>query len=215
MKTGLVERNNSAGTTYIGIFENDFTERSSSEKAGFEKTSKKDGSTIWVKKYGAIGGLLNNIEYDTYVSPDNKKFNSWKFFLDVDGKSVVLSMPATSVPSKRFIKLGENLDFSQPVLFKIWKSPDGKTAFAVYQNDANVPEKYSWRLGNLPAAKDKRDGTKDYSEQDDFLFGIMEDHIIPAVQEAAKARGFTPTTSSVMDVQAPTPTPVSDNDIPF
>lgn len=154
-----------------------------------------DSTTKYIKRYKGVEALVKKIEwYDREF--EETRFMGWKLVLDANGVACTLDLPFESRVGTRFMKLAENIDFTQPVEFSAWRGPDDKTAFSVKQNDQNVPQKYTREdPGDCPPPVQGFNKKWNYDAQKEFLHKRMLEVVIPKVQ-AANANGHhEPTTS--------------------
>lgn len=201
-------KNENNRKTFLEIKDYSICQVSSQEVSGWEKitTTDRDGKqyTKYVNRFRTVDGHITGIEYIKRTLPGtNTELASWKISLhdrDADER-YVLTFPATSPASSRFLKLAENINPDQAVEFAAWKDTQDakpKLAFMVKQDGKNVPQKYSIKeieIGDkkvvaLVNAEDpenpdapklhvRRNGDKDWSEIEDFLFERMESVVAP------------------------------------
>ena len=147
----------------------------------------------YIKRYKGVEALIKRIEwYDREY--EDTRFMGWKLLLDANGVACTLTLPFESQVGSRFMKLAENIDFSQPVEFSAWKSPDDKTALSVKQNGENVSQKYTREdPGDCPAPTQGFNKKWNFDAQKQFLHERMISVVIPKVQ-ALNANGHTDNT---------------------
>jgi hypothetical protein len=209
---GLVERERS-NSIWLQIVDRNICQRSGQEREGWEKYTT-DKSTAWLKRYKAIEDVfITDIRwFERQLPNSDTTLVGWNLRLEADNQAFVLQMPTNPVCS-RFMKLADNINFSEPVSISAWKSVDkgsGKenTAFCIHQNGANVPQ--AWNKDNLPEARQSKTTKKwDFSEQEDFLIENMNTVVIPRLQSVVASRVDNNSTESVSDAVVP------DEEIPF
>ncbi len=181
---------------YFAIKHHGIVEESKRERPGFSPIDifvQRTGENItkYIKRYKAIEGFINKIEYRESEF-EGVKFNSWKIhILDDGGNLGILDLLLNSNPGTRFMKLAENLDFSKPVEFSAWHdTKDDKTAFVVKQNGQSVSQRYTKdNPGDCPPPVPRGRANKlDFTDQEDFLFERMMNVVVPAVGAAAAGR---------------------------
>lgn len=203
----LVENNKTGGVKFLKIADYSIAEKYSTEQEGWEVLKTQDNAgkqyTSWIKRYKAVEGLITKIEFTKRTLPGTTtELSSWNIhLLDKDvNERYVLSIPATSPAASRFVKLAENIDPSLPVEIAAWKDTSDakpKQAFMVKQVGNNVPQKYSIKDNALtdyanpnwedaPALKIRRNGDKDWSAIEDFLFERMDTVVIPRFAQNAE-----------------------------
>lgn len=202
----LTEQNSNTGTRYLEIKDFSICEKSRQEREGWEylETESSDGTKYdnWIKRYKSVDGLITGIEYTTRTLPGTTtNLSSWKILLKDGAERYSFNIPSTSQAASRFVKLAENLDPTQPVEISAWKDNSDakpKLAFMVKQNGVNIPQKYKIAEvevegrkvsalvdysnpdpENAPKIKVRRNGDKDYSEVEDFLFERMDTVVRP------------------------------------
>jgi hypothetical protein len=167
----------------------------------------------------AVEAMVCNIEWYEREH-EGTKYRGFQLFLNADGTPCVLDIPFKSRACGRFMKLAENIDFTQPVEFSAWyDKKDDATAFNVKQGGKAIPQKYTLENpGELPRAeKDEMTGDLDFRAQTRFLLGRMKDVVMPAVEQAGNEMpelAKAATASAVAPDHAPQ-TDLSDDDIPF
>lgn len=190
MPKGLVEQTEN-NTVYLLVKHHSLVQESKTERPGFkpvEVSNPKTKETIvkFIKYYRCVEGYICKIEfYDTEEQYDTR-FMGWKIHMDADGVPVVLDLPLNSRASNRFMKVAENLDFSEPVEFRAWhdRESDG-VAFYIGQGGQAVPQKYTKdNPGNCPPPVQSR-VTKEWNfdVQKEFLCQRMLDAVIPEVEQ--------------------------------
>lgn len=141
-------------------------------------------TTKYIKRYKGVEALVKKIEwYDREF--EDTRFMGWKLVLDANGIACTLDLPFESRVGSRFMKLAENIDYSQPVEFSAWKGPDDKTAFSVKQGGANVPQRYTREEpGDCPAPTQGFNKKWNFDAQKEFLHERMTTVVLPMVQAA-------------------------------
>ncbi len=183
---GLVDKRQSA--TWLQIVDGSICQKTNHEVEGWEEkktVNPKTGKEVisWIKKYEAIeDAYITGIRwYETPV--EDTTLLGWNVTFNADGQTLVLKLPLNQNPTKRFMKLADNIDFSQPVTVKAWKSHNkeknrDEVAFNVLQNGNTIPQK--WNRENLPEAKQNAITKKwNFEDQDTFLVENMNNNIIP------------------------------------
>lgn len=208
---GLVERNK-GNTIWLQIIDRNICQRSNKPVEGWEEyKSEKATSPSWIKRYRSIeDAYITNISWFERKLPNSDTILvGWNVRFEVEGQSLVLQLP-TNQTCSRFMKLADNIDFTQPVTISVWKSKDddGKdqTALSVKQNGANVPQ--AWNKNNLPPGKKLKTGKWDFSEQEDLLIENMTKSVIPKLKEVH------PSVSESSEEESSTEA-ATDEEIPF
>lgn len=187
---GLVERTTGDGI-FLTVKHNSIVRESKTEQPGFEKivvTNPRSGANVtkYIKRYSELEALVKKMEwYDTEQKYETR-YMGWKLHLDADGRACTLDLPFESIPSRRFMKLAENLDFTQPVEFSAWKDRESDaTAFSVKQNSVVIRQKYTREEPHdLPPPIQNFKGKWNFDNQMQFLKQRMIETVIPRVQEA-------------------------------
>lgn len=188
---GLVAKQDT-GTVYLMVKYHCICEVSKKPREGFDPITVPDMSTgeeitKYIRRYD-LEGMITNIEWRDTKQQYETRFRSWRIHVDAAGTPVVLEIPWGSNPSDRFMKTAENINFSKPVEFRVWKDGKGKTdktAFAIFQDGMNVPAKYRrGEMGDCPEATEEVDGW-DFGPQLRYLHGQMMNMVVPRVQAAA------------------------------
>jgi hypothetical protein len=200
---GLVEQTNDG--IFLNVKHGGIVQESKNPREGFspiEVVNVRSGATVvkYIKRYKKVIAHIKKIEwYDREY--EDTRFMGWKLLLDDDDGTVcVLDLPFESRVGTRFMKLAENIDYSQPVEFSAWKGPDDKTAFSVKQNGENVPQKYTRDSpGDCPPPVQGFNKKWNFDAQKEFLHARMIHAVIPKVQELNSGNGHyepsSPTTS--------------------
>jgi hypothetical protein len=182
---GLQEKNEDG--IFLQIKHGCICQESKSPRDGFvpiDVPNPRTGATItkYIKRYKGVEALIKKIEwYDR--EHDDTHFMGWKLVLDANGTACTLDFPFESRVGDRFMKSAENIDFSKPVEFSAWKSPDDKTALAIKQGGQNVPQKYTRENpGECPAPTKGFNGKWNFDKQKEFLHQRMVHVVIPRVQ---------------------------------
>ena len=183
---GLQERTSGNGI-FLSIKHHGIVQESKRERDGFEpiNITLRSGETItkYIKRYSGVEAMIKKIEwYDREY--DGRPYKGWKIHLDANGTPCVLDIDFNSRQAGRFMKLAENIDFTQPVEFSAWHdTKNDTTAFNVKQNGVSVHQKYTRENpGDLPPPKERLGGKLDFGDQEDFLFDRMMNFVIPKVQ---------------------------------
>ena len=116
------------GGIFLHIKHGTICEESKGPREGFspiEVTNPRSGqtSTKYIKKYKLVEAMIKRIEWYEREY-DNTPFMGWKIVMDADGTACTLDLPLQSQTATRFMKLAENLDFTKPVEFSAWKTPE-------------------------------------------------------------------------------------------
>jgi hypothetical protein len=187
---GLQEQTQ-AGTIFLKIKHSSICEESKQELPGFEPvevTNPRTGENLtkFVKRYKGVEALVCKVEWYEREY-EGTPFMGWNLHLDAAGVPCVLDLPLKSRVTSRFMKLAENIDFTRPVEFSAWhdKKSDS-TAFNVRQDGESVPQKYTREdPGDCPPPVQSKVTKKwNFEEQTEYLVGVMNDVIIPAVEAA-------------------------------
>jgi hypothetical protein len=222
---GLQEETDS-GNIYLVVKHGAICQESKTEVVGFQPVEVKNprtGETItkYIKRYKTVEGMICKVEwYDTEEKYENR-FIGWKIHIDAAGVPAVLDLPFDSRASNRFMKVAENLDFSQPVEFRAWHDQKtDSTAFYIGQNGQSVPQLYTQEHpGECPPPVQNPVTKKwNFDKQKEFLHARMIDSVIPAVEEQGnempRLEMARAAAASSSESHAPE-SDLSDDDIPF
>lgn len=141
----------------------------------------------YIKEYDTIEALITRIEWYDTAQQYNRRFRGFKLHLAEGDRRGVLDLPISARVTSRFLKLAENLDFSQPVEFRAWKDrKKDTTALLVAQNGKTVEQKYTADkpLDMPPPSQSASTGKWNYDGQTDFLHKKMMEVVIPRVAAA-------------------------------
>lgn len=191
---GFHEQTNDGGL-FFQVKHNTICIESRTEQVGFKQVEVKNPRTNetiikWIKPFKSLTAYVTKIEWRDTGDQFEQRFLSWKIYLKAGEQVGVLELPFHSRTSSRFMRLAENLDFSQPVTFRAWRdAKTDSTAFYVGQNEVSVSQKYTKETpGECPVPiKDALTGKWDFSAQNRFLHGQMINQIIPKVESVAAA----------------------------
>jgi hypothetical protein len=221
---GLVEETD-AGTKYLVVKHYSICEESKSQKEGFasiEVNNPQTGESVtkFIKRYKTVEALVCKVAWYDTEEKYEKRYIGWKLYLDASGTPCILDLPFDSRASNRFMKVAENIDFSQPVEFRAWHGQKtDSTAIYIGQNGASVPQLYTKENpGDCPPPKQNPVTKKwNFDGQKEFLHTRMIDAVIPAVEEAGnempqleKAHAASAGVSNV-----PVQSEPDDDEIPF
>lgn len=179
---GLQEKTD--GGIFLHIKHGTICEESKTPREKFvaiEVTNPRSGqtSTKYIKPYKLVEAMIRRIEWYEREY-DGTPFMGWKLVLDADGVVCTLDLPLQSQTATRFMKLAENLDFTKPVEFSAWKTPEDKTALSVKQEGVNVPQKYTKdNPGDCPPPVQGFGKKWNYDAQTQFLHEKMTQVVIP------------------------------------
>lgn len=217
---GLREQTGGDNVKYLVVKHNSLCEESKSPLPGFEPVDVRNPqtneiTTKWIKRY-EVEAMITNIEFRRYEhEASGRLYLSWRVSLDAAGVPCILDLPLDSSAATRFMKVAENIDFSQPVELRAWKdkSKPNKIAFFIGQGVTGegksiaVPQKYTRKEPNGCPEPVKDDFTNewDFKEQVKFLYRQMVNVVIPRLQ-ALRASTESATT------QAPPPHEDYDDD---
>lgn len=200
---GLQERGE--GGIFLHIKHGTICEESKTPKEKFvaiEVTNPRSGvsSTKYIKPYKLVEAMIKRIDWYEREY-DGTPFMGWKIVLDADGTACTLDLPLQSQTATRFMKLAENIDFTKPVEFSAWKTPEDKTALSVKQEGNNVPQKYTKdNPGECPPPVQGFGKKWNYDAQTQFLHERMTKIVIPRLNSL---RGTEPeeatTTTSALE----------------
>jgi hypothetical protein len=187
---GLQEANQNR-TTFLVIKHSTICEESKQERPGFkpvEVTNPRTKETItkYIKPYNGVEAMVCKIEWYTREFED-KTFRGWKLHLDAAGVPCVLDLPFDSRAAGRFMKLAENIDYTQPVEFRAWHdAKTDSTAFFVAQGGKSVPQLYTKENPGKcpPPTRSTVTGKWNFEAQSEFLFNRMTEVVIPTVERA-------------------------------
>jgi len=181
---GLIEKNTDG--IFLVIKHGGIVQESKNAREGFSpiEVTTRSGVTFtkYIKRYRGVEALVKKIEwYDREY--DGTPYQGWKLLLDADGTICTLDLPFESRVGTRFMKLAENVDYSQPVEFSAWKDNDGNTAFSVKQGGENVHQKYNKENpGDCPPPVQGFNKKWNFDEQKAFLHQQIINVVIPMVQ---------------------------------
>lgn len=191
--------------TYLEVKGHSIVEVSKEPREGFEEvevTNPRTGEII--KKYydrwpGVTGYVVNVDLYDTEKKYENR-FQGVKINID---NEVILDLPQKTPSYDAFCKAAENIDFSQPVTFSAYHNrAKDRTGFSIKQNGEGVPWNYTAdNMGDCPPWEKNADDEWDSSKQRAFFKQKIREVIIPAVKEAAEARGVTAQVAPVTETE--------------
>lgn len=182
---GLQEKTD--GGIFLHIKHGTICEESKIPKEKFvpiEVTNPRSGqtSTKYIKPYKLVEAMIKRIEWYEREY-DGTPFMGWKLVLDADGVACTLDLPLQSQTATRFMKLAENIDFTKPVEFSAWKTPEDKTALSVKQEGNNIPQKYTKdNPGECPPPVQGFGKKWNYDAQTQFLHEKMTQVVIPKLQ---------------------------------
>jgi hypothetical protein len=183
---GLQEANNDG--IFLVIKHGGICQESKQPREGFSpievvNARSGDKTVKYIKRYKGVEALIKRIDwYDREF--EDTRFMGWKLILDADGTPCSLDLPFESRVGSRFMKLAENIDYSEPVEFSAWRGPDDKTAFAVKQRGENVPQKYTRdEPGDCPPPVQGFNKKWNFDAQKQFLHERMVKVVIPKLQE--------------------------------
>jgi hypothetical protein len=183
---GLVEQTDDG--IFLVVKHGGIVQESKNAREGFspiEVLNVRSGDKVvkYIKRYKKVIALIKKIEwYDREY--EDTRFMGWKLLLDdQDGTVCTLDLPFESRVGTRFMKLAENIDYSQPVEFSAWRGPDDSIAFSVKQNDQNVPQRYTREdPGDCPPPVQGFNKKWNFDAQKEFLHERMMHVVIPKVQ---------------------------------
>lgn len=190
---GFQQRTATNGHFFV-VKHNTICEESSKEREGYEPVEvmnpqTKEVSIKFIKRYDALEAMVTKIEFRDTGDQYEQRYVSWKIHLDANGESGVLEIPFNSRVGDRFMKLAENLNFSEPIEFRAWRDGEGKTAFIVKQEGQSVPQKYSKAdPGKCPPPVQRLGGKWNFDDQSEFLHNQMLTVVIPKLEAV---RGMT------------------------
>lgn len=231
---GFQERSENTGKFFV-IKHNTICEESSKEKPGFNPVEvmnpeTREVSIKFIKPYSALEAMVTKIEWRDTEDKYERRYMSWKLYLDADGNKGVLEIPFQSRMSSRFMKLAENIDFTRPVEFRAFRDQktDG-TAFYVGQREndddeksVSVPQKYTKdNPGECPPPVQRMGGKWNFDDQMEFLHERMIHVVIPRVAAARAAMGEQTNGHNEWNERPPDDDPyrdappIEDDDIPF
>lgn len=223
---GLVEPNNSGIRLVIKhgtICQESKVEREGWEPVEVENPETKVKSIKYIKRYREVEAMVKKIEWRDTEDKYDVRYQSWQLHLDAAGVPCVLEISLNSRVADRFMKVAENIKFTEPVEFRAWNDAEGKTALAILQNGENVPQKYTKdNPGDCPPPVKKIKGWN-FDDQTEFLFERMTSVVIPrceAANEFTENGSSAPTDESEREQpdESPNVRPnmdYTDDDIPF
>lgn len=187
---GLVEKSEK-DTVYLVVKHHSICQESKVERQGFEPVeviNPRSGETSvkFIKRYDTLEALVTKIEWRDTGDQYDQRYLSWRVHLDAAGTPCILEIPFKSRISSRFMKVAENLNFTQPVELRAWhdKKTDS-TAFFCGQGGVSVPQRYSKdEPGDCPPPEEVGFGEWNFSAQNKWLHGRMINIVIPAVEAA-------------------------------
>lgn len=185
---GLQEANNDG--IFLVIKHGGICQESKQPREGFSpievvNARSGDKTVKYIKRYKGVEALIKRIDwYDREF--EDTRFMGWKLILDADGTACSLDLPFESRVGSRFMKLAENIDYSEPVEFSAWRGPDDKTAFAVKQKGENVPQRYTREdPGDCPPPVQGFNKKWNFDAQKQFLHERMIKVVIPRLEETS------------------------------
>jgi hypothetical protein len=193
---GLQQQTDS-GVVFLTIKHGSLVEERKQPQDGFEPITVKNPRTEtesvkFIKRYKAVEALVTKIEWRDTGDQYDQRYQSWRIHLDADGTPCILEIPFQSRASSRFMKLAENIDYSQPVEFRAWHdAKEDKTAFFVGQNGQSVLQKYTRdNPGECPPpVKRGVMGKWNFDDQTEWLHSLMLNVVIPRVDATNAANG--------------------------
>lgn len=195
---GLVEkRTNDA--VYLVIKHGGICQESKKPREGFEQIevpipNSQDTVTKYVKRFDRVEALVTKIAMRDWPY-EGRTFRDWNLDLDAAGIPCILQFPFSSKISRRFMKVAENIDFSQPVEFSAWLDVKDQLAFNVKQNGQKVNQLYDRENpGDCPQAVQRASGKWSHDDEEDFLYERMVNVVIPKVEAAQAGRAMQQTT---------------------
>jgi hypothetical protein len=189
---GLQEQTDT-GTIFLNVKHHSICTESKTEKPGYklievENPRTKQKITKFIKQFKSVEALICKIEWYEREH-EGTTYRGWKLSLDANGVPAALDLPFNSRAGNRFMKLAENLDFTQPVEFSAWYDAKGDaTAFNVKQNGESVRQLYTRdNPGECPPPTQNKLGKWNFDAQEEFLLDRMETVVIPRVEAAGNA----------------------------
>lgn len=182
---GLGERSNDG--IFLQVKYGGIVRVSKEPREGFEAivvTDPRSGQnmTKYIKRYSFVDAFVKDVEWYDREQGD-QHYMGWKLSLDANGTKCSLDLPFESASATRFMKMAEMVDWSEPVEFSAWKTPDDKTAFTMKQNGVNVPQKYTRENpGDCPPPVQGFNKKWNFDAQKQFLHARMVNVVIPAVR---------------------------------
>lgn len=140
----------------------------------------------FVEKFQALEGVITRIEWYDTEDQYSERYMGIKIKVvdQEDGTAYFLDLPYGKRPYTIFTKVMENIEFQEPVEFNAWLDrKTDKTAFVVRQMGHPIPWKYTKdNLGECPAARALKPSGWDFSAQNEYLYEILVNVIIPKVE---------------------------------
>lgn len=199
----LHEKNDSRGN-FFQLKHGGFTLEADGPTEGFTETEVPNPSTghtvtKYLKTYAAIDGKITKIQwYDR--EHDGVRYVGVKLIIHDGGETYSLDLPFGKRHYNYFMRVMDNIDYTQPVSLESWPKKDDKgrsyTEFAIKQNGQFVAQSYTRaNPGECPLAVEIKDGlgTKwDSRDRQIWLRDRLLNHVIPHVDEL-NATGDAPT----------------------
>lgn len=200
---GLEERKDGQGI-WLQIKHSSLCQESKTPREGFkqievENPRTREKVTKYIKQYSGLTAYVDEIEWKDTGDKYEQQFMSWLIkLINEEGERCVLELPFSSRASTRFMKVAENLDFSQPVTFRVWHDTrEDKTAFLIGQGftaegkTIPVKQKYTQdNMGKCPEGVKNRMGKWNFDAQNEFLYEQMMNVVLPKVAAASAKREF-------------------------
>lgn len=219
---GLQEETDT-GTVFLVVKNHSICEESKTERPGFnpiEVKNPKTGETFnkYHKRYKSVEALFCKIEWRDTQDKYETRFLSWRLHLNAAGTPCILEIPFDGRVSTRFMKLAENIDFTQPAEISAWYDAKNEaTAFNIRQDGASVPQKYTREdPGDCPEPVKNFQGKLNFDAQKEFLHDRMMNVVIPAVEAAGNEMPHAEKAMSATAGGLPeNDDDIADEDLPF
>lgn len=233
---GFEKQTGSGNGLYFVVKHHTICRESKNEREGFEpievtNPQTNERSLKYIERYKRLSGMITKIEFRDTADKYEQRYVDWAIHItDENGAKGILTIGFNTGASSRLMKVAPNLDFARPVEFRAWKDTSGKvpkTAFFIGQgHDADgkiisVPQRYTKdKPGEMPKAKERMGGKKDFSDQTEWLYNQMINVIIPKVEAVASVMQTSSNAPSAREPGDDTNEPPfddteQDDDVPF
>lgn len=187
---GLKENSNNGGGNILVVQRGALCLKSDTPIDGYEKvegeTSDGNPYVKYVKKFGALDGMVTGINwYDTEDQYDTR-FQGIKITIEDDTEHFLLDLPYASKAYDAFTRFADNIDFTKTVEFVAYPDRERKdsTVFNAKQDGQIIRQKYTKsNLGDCPpAVENKRTGKWNFDAQREWLLDNLLENIVPKIQ---------------------------------
>lgn len=154
------------------------------EEIKVENPQTKEIKSKWIRRWAALEGMIKKLEWYDTGNQYKDRFMGLKIHIADAGEYFQLDLPFNTRPYDSFVKLAENIDYTQPVEFSVWYDKKQETtAFAVRQNGVPVKWKYTKEdMGECPLPTQNALGKWNFDGQREWLWLRLTQVIIPHVE---------------------------------